>query len=286
MHNENINGLIVKDNKLIKCRSKIQQIIIPEEVHEICENAFEGCNDITEVILNDRLEVIGEKAFHNCYNLERLVAEDCAPIIARDAFDGCTRLIEKYSKISGCIFVGRTLFKYRENGERVVLIPDKIRTINYEAFSSKEYGRLSYKSNLDIIDFRNVNNRVRIGMGAFRNCNISELYLPQSVDIDSRFCDLPLIGHCKRLKKVYMPNDLMYDIDLFGYRDIAEATGLFWVDPRLDLFVSHEKYEELKSHNQLHIIHRREVQKGYPLDWYTMIEDVVFNDISLINSAM
>ena len=51
----------------------IKEIIIPEGITSIEENAFEGCTNLTTVILPGSLKHIGRNAFVNCKSLKTTV---------------------------------------------------------------------------------------------------------------------------------------------------------------------------------------------------------------------
>ena len=54
----------------------LKEIIIPEGITSIDEEAFEGCVDLTKITLPSSLKHIGRNAFADCKNLKTVVLPD------------------------------------------------------------------------------------------------------------------------------------------------------------------------------------------------------------------
>ncbi len=62
---------------------------IPDGVKNICDGAFEECDDIIAVTLPDGLETIGDEAFSACSSLSDIRLPDSLKVIGNEAFTGC-----------------------------------------------------------------------------------------------------------------------------------------------------------------------------------------------------
>lgn len=68
------------------------EIVIPETVKEIRENAFYLCGNLYSVTFNEGLEKIGNKAFLKCGNIRKLDFPSTLKEIGADAFSYCGSL--------------------------------------------------------------------------------------------------------------------------------------------------------------------------------------------------
>lgn len=72
----------------------IQRVIIDEGVTSIGDNAFVGCDVLTDVVIPNTVETIGEYAFSYCYNLTSIEIPDSVTRIDMAAFSECSSLSE------------------------------------------------------------------------------------------------------------------------------------------------------------------------------------------------
>lgn len=70
----------------------IEEIIIPDSVIIIGDNAFENCKLLKSVKFSKNLESIGYRAFGYCNKLQYLDIPDSVTYIKEDAFIGCSNL--------------------------------------------------------------------------------------------------------------------------------------------------------------------------------------------------
>ena len=89
--------------------SSIRKVIIEEGVIDIYNDAFVGCDNLTEVILPDTLVSIGEYAFEECESLKTVTFGTGLETIEEGAFSFCTSLNN-------------------------VILPEKLKFIGTEAF--------------------------------------------------------------------------------------------------------------------------------------------------------
>lgn len=144
----------------------VQDIIIPNTISEIKDNAFYGWNGIN-ITIPDSIIKIGKRAFYNCTNITNITIPQSVTEIGAGAFGGCFRLVEVYNKSSLPVwkneYCGRYalavyteeynskiaidsngLIVYTDNLEKIAIgyrgnktelvIPDDITQINHYAF--------------------------------------------------------------------------------------------------------------------------------------------------------
>ena len=69
-------------------------VIIPNIVTEIGNEAFKGCTEIESVKIPSGVTKIGERAFSGCSNLTNVEIPSTVSVIDRWAFETCTSLKE------------------------------------------------------------------------------------------------------------------------------------------------------------------------------------------------
>lgn len=168
--------------KLLKYNGSDENVVIPEDVNLIGEDAFAD-SAVRSVKIPDSVREIEGMAFYNCSNLERINIPSSVTMINNSAFFGCKNLefIEippnvyidsnifrgtKWEKDypGDFIIVNGVLIKYKGERSKVV-IPDKVREIGYCAFAFSENLK-------EIVIPKTVK---IIGVQAFANCENLEL---------------------------------------------------------------------------------------------------------------
>lgn len=74
--------------------SGLEEIVIPDNVKSIGENAFAGCQNLKRAVLPDRLREIKENTFRWCKSLKDVVLAGELETIRISAFEGCEALKE------------------------------------------------------------------------------------------------------------------------------------------------------------------------------------------------
>ena len=69
-----------------------KNIVIPNSVTNIKDNAFEGCSSLTSVTIDNNVTSIGLRAFLSCSSLTSVTIPNSVTSIANSAFSGCSSL--------------------------------------------------------------------------------------------------------------------------------------------------------------------------------------------------
>jgi len=104
--------------------SALTEIILPEGLKLIAEDAFAGCESLENIIIPVGIESIGSYAFSNCSRLKKIIIPDGIEGIGEGAFFKCIAL-ESIS-LPGNMQLGADVFKTCIN-----------LTINFRAFSEE-----------------------------------------------------------------------------------------------------------------------------------------------------
>jgi len=79
---------------LIECDVHyIGEIVIPNSVTVIGEEAFFGCSGLQSIVIPNSVTQIRDRAFSGCDNLIWIEIPNSVKRIGECAFDGCTKLI-------------------------------------------------------------------------------------------------------------------------------------------------------------------------------------------------
>ena len=171
---KSVNGLLLsKDGKTLVCGVS-GDVVIPDSVTRIGENAFYWNDGLTSVIIPNSVKHIGESAFLGCYRLASVTIPEgvtsisdgaflnCGTLtnvvlptsltsIGRSAFNNCDRLTS-VAIPEGVTNIGELAFAYCKRIAKVT-IPDSVTSIGRGAFRCsglKEFevgaGNLTYKS--------------------------------------------------------------------------------------------------------------------------------------------
>ena len=159
-------GFIIKAKKLLKYKEEngVTEVVIPDSVTSIKDEAFKGCKGLKSITIPDSVTSIGGGAFEGCKGLTSITIPDSVTSIGYGAFHGCNSLTSITIPDSVTSIESRTFQCCKSLSS--ITIPDSVTSIGYKAF----YCCFSLKS-ITIPDSITI-----IGNEAFYGCNAKILY--------------------------------------------------------------------------------------------------------------
>jgi len=108
----------------------VTELIIPDSVTRIYDNAFYNCESLTSVVIPDSVTSIGDWAFRSCSSLTSVVIGNSVTSIGGKAFEGCSSLTsvvipDSVTSISWNAFYGCSSLTSVEIGDSVTSIGDE-----------------------------------------------------------------------------------------------------------------------------------------------------------------
>ncbi len=215
----------IKDGILMKYSgSNTNTITIPSDVNTISDDAFKGCNGLTEVVIPEHIKRIGQGSFYRCGNLKRVAVQgqteigafafgacvqleevrlsDDIKVIGRNAFEGCSAL-KSIRLPSGIEAIEESLFRDCINLDNIT-IPEHVHKLGHYAFS-----RCRSLTQIDIPQSVQY-----IGMDVFRNCeNLRNVKLPDGLTEIK-----PSLFESSGIEKIELPDEIK-DIGTAAFDD-------------------------------------------------------------------
>lgn len=167
------NGLVYKDaskTELTACPATMTgEVIVPDSVTVIGDNAFYECGKITGITLPSGLTSIGENAFFKCSGLTELIIPETVKTVGDLAFSGCTGLTsmeipDGIHELNLGLFMSCTALKN-------VTLPDSLRRIESRVF--EKCGSLT--------EIKIPDNVYSIGVSAFQETALKNVTLSKNV---------------------------------------------------------------------------------------------------------
>lgn len=245
----NTDDMTIIGSVLFEYKGNDEEIIVPNHIKGIADNAFEDCESITSVTLPNGIINIGEFSFCNCINLKSINLPDSITNIGQGAFGLCTsissiELPNQIDKIEAYTFVGC-------KNLQSIAIPEKVISIGELAFAGcSELSSISLNNSL-----------TEIGDMAFLDCSkLYSIILPDTITSlgGGLFC------YCETLSEVKLPSNLKsispyhdYGLDYFvelslsdkeknmGYNGDYDDYGFFEGCKNLNKIILPESLEEI-----------------------------------------
>ena len=189
----------------------LTELIIPEEITIISNNAFEGCTSLQSVTVPDSVTAIGDKAFYKCENLKAVSISGSVTTIGESAFSTCSGL-SSIDIPEGVTTIGQWAFEYC-TGLQSIVIPESVTTLDNWAFwgctglqsvtlpdSITTIGDYIFRDCTGLTSFAIPASVTSIGTGAFSGCSgLTFIIIPNSVSLigESAFYG------CESLVEVY-----------------------------------------------------------------------------------
>ena len=192
-----IGNLWIGEHDFIVNGEELTNLVIPEGISGIPQNAFVGCSGLTSVVFPSYLTKIEDYAFYDCTGLTSITFPSSLTSIGEYAFQDCTSLTKV--DLSNCISlegIGDSTFEGC-SGLTSITLPSSLTSIGGSAF----YGCRGLKT----INFPT--NLKSIGALAFENCDrLASLTIPSSVTS----IDVNAFYNCDSLTNIIIDSKNIY----------------------------------------------------------------------------
>ena len=206
--------MTIENNRLIKVENKdipkSGEFIIPDNITEICHDAFRECFSLVKVKIPYGIKKIEDFTFWRCTSLEKIEIPNSVTEIGACAFYYCKSLkeivipsnvkkindgaflccisLEKIIIQKGVLGIGTRAFSECKKIKEIV-IPNSVTEIGDQAFG--------YCISLT---------KIKIGVGAFEDCNSLESAIISS---NATIMERWIFSGCKSLKGIVIPNGVI-----------------------------------------------------------------------------
>ncbi|MBO7594785.1 MAG: leucine-rich repeat domain-containing protein [Salinivirgaceae bacterium] len=193
-----------------------KEVIIPNTVTSIRDDAFAGCRNLTSVTIPESVTKIGGYAFSDCSGLTSLAIPNSVTSIGEKAFMDCSGLTSvsipnSVKTIGNCAFWGCVSLT-------TVTIPESVTSFGWGAFwdcvgltsvtipeSVTSIGDYTFRSCKSLISVTIPNSVTTIGPEAFEDCvGLTSVTIPESVVT----IDYLAFNGCTGLTTVTIPNSV------------------------------------------------------------------------------
>lgn len=174
---------------------KLTDVTFSEDVTEIKNYAFCGCDSITSVIIGENISSIGKKAFADCTSLNSVKVSDDIENIDATAFENTAYYNNEENWENGVLYMGKILVKAKETIAGSYEIKEGTTIISENAFSNctaltdivmpNSVTQIKHNAFTDCTALNSVvfsSNLTHIGESAFYNCaSLKDMHIPDSV---------------------------------------------------------------------------------------------------------
>ena len=181
-------------NKLKLNGAEIKDLVIPNDITEIKNYAFNGCSGLTSITIPNSVNEIGNMAFYGCTGLTSITIPNSVTSIGSYAFRDCSGLTS-ITIPNSVTSIGSYAFRDC-TGLTSITIPNSVTTIGYDAFDNTGWynnqpdgviyaGNILYNYKGDMPNNSSINIKegtVSISPKAFYDCtNLNAVTIPNSV---------------------------------------------------------------------------------------------------------
>lgn len=174
-----VSGPIYSEDglRLLKVLGNPEFLEVEDGVKAICDEAFQGLDNLHDVVLPTSVVNVGKCAFVHCPQLYKV-------------------------EMQGVKYIGDMSFALCKSLTEVIL-PETVETIDNGAFACSRIEQINIPSHIKTI-----------GLSAFRNTGLKSLVIEKSDD-DSEKCMIcrQAFKHCMQLKKVYLSKNVCLNDD-------------------------------------------------------------------------
>ena len=167
---------------------------------------FKGCEALAEVILPEALEEIGDEAFTNCLNLKVLEIPDTVVTIGNYAFYNC-RSLESFASGTGLEQIGEFAFADCTSLKDVSL-GDKVESIDAYAFRNTNFAEIVLPKSLKVI-----------GERAFSGNGLTSVEIPAGVKEIGEYA----FYSCTKLEKATVLCRTVGSAEFFGCTKLSKV---------------------------------------------------------------
>ncbi len=193
----------------------VEEIYVPGTVTEIQDGAFLDCKQLKKLQLSQGVVTIGSRLVKGCENLKELMIPGTVQEMKDHGFANCG--IEIITLQEGLRKIGDYMFSDCPNLQ-AVKIPDSVEVIGAGAFASE----ISKKSYLQQIDLgKGVK---RIEYNAFGETSWTELIIPAQVEV----IDLKAFQKCTKAKRVVIEST---DTQIHATAFVNSTVTMAYTDP-------------------------------------------------------
>ena len=180
--------LFANDHELNKGNKNIQEVVLPEGLEVIGNQAFDRCSLLGKINIPISVHTIGAAAFRNCEHLKEIDIPESVDNIGDGILMGCRGLADK----NGFVIAKNTVQAFY-GAERNVVIPEGITAIAAGAFAKS--GIISVKLPVTL----------RRLESAFEGCDLLEkIIIPEGVTVIK---NRTFLG-CHKISKVVLPSTI------------------------------------------------------------------------------
>ena len=192
------------------------EIVLPEGVKVIYDEAFKDCTDLVSVDISYGLKLLGDSAFYGCLNLQTIKLPSSIISIGDNAFYSCESLVDL--KLPDYLQTIGTYAFYSCISLEEIAIPNSVISVDEHAFDnctglitaklSSQMDKISRSLFYDCSGLKSViipDSIKTIENSAFRNCiSLQKVILPNSVESigSSAFYN------CAKLTEIYIPSSV------------------------------------------------------------------------------